>query len=824
MHRTLLCLVLFAVGGLSAEPLRPVRPQPDPQGGWCATSPATMDKLERVRRSAQARSVRNVRADAVASVREQGGVHVVTADATMLPYDKPFDLAGSSLRFERIDGSSYRVVKTELAYDPNIGSVIAVPGNAGTLEQPLPFSFPFFGQLVSALHISERFGMQTESIERNGAAPLQYGPLELLTERAPTIAPLLLPAMPPGTNATTRRVYARTTSDAITITWRMTPDPAAPNVPETRLDIDVQARLERNGTIVFSYRKLDNLTWGGAIVSPGSADWNAGRNVFARLTDNAGDAGGAEGWRSMTDIREVEFARIDGTDVLDVLVRFASPFNATTVPANGGIVSLTLNDGVGGTAQINTWIDPGEMYSCLPSWNCTESETFVRFEGDTLRVRLLDEHLALADRGLSVIARTWHPTGVADEVRGNAVLPPYTRVAESDLSTLTAPVTLRGAIVEGFTLPILEPQAVYDRIKAEYGFDDAEMDGVAIYQSSPTDIVLYAGAYSTMGNAGADGITRSSQVGSQRARRPALLHMNRVFTSRADDDRYSLRVLAHELGHRWLYHFTIDENGRSTRSLNPVSAHPAAYVHTPAAFPLYDSNESSTMGGGYFTQTGTSFRTQNIIYNTGFSWHDLYLMGLASPSEVTPWYYIAESNPQLPGQYYPPSATTVTGTRVDVNVDQIIRSMGPRYPTAEFSQRDLRTLFVLVEPAHTPATNAQVAKVQAFARNFETYFARATGNRATTQNALPVPPSASFTSSTSGARVQFRDTSRDYPTSWSWSFGDGKGSTQQHPAHQYEKPGRYTVSVTVTNSRGSSTHTNVVEIAGGNERRRAARH
>lgn len=819
----LLCAVLLTFGTLTAEPVRPLRPQADPQGGWCATSPATMDKLDRVRRSAQARAAREVRADAVASVREHNGVHVVTADATMLPHDKPVDLAGSSLRFERVDAGSYRAVKTALAYDTNVGTQIAVPRN-GTFEQALPFSFPFFGQTISTLHVSERFGLQTETIPLNGVAPLQYGPLELLTERAPTIAPLLLPAMPPGANATTRTVHARTTGDAVTITWRMTPDPAAPNVPETRLDVDVQARVQRDGTIVFSYRKLANLTWGGAIVSPGSVDWNAGRTVFGRLTDVAGDAQGAPEWRTITDISEVELARVDGSDLLDIRVRFAAPFNPQTVPPGGGIVSLTLNDGVGGTAQINTWIDPGEVYTCLPSWNCTQSETFVRFDGESLRVRLLEEHLALKDTGLTVIARTWHPSGVADEVRGSAVMTPRVRFVETDLSALTTPATLRGAIVEGFTLPILEPQAVYDLVKAQYGFNDAEIDGVAIYQSSPTDIVLYAGAYSTMGNAGADGISRSSNVGSQRARRPALLHMNRVLPSRPDDDRYSLRVLAHELGHRWLYHFTIDENGKSTRSLNPLSAHPAAYVHTPAAFPLYGSNESSTMGGGFFTQTGSSFRTQNVIYNTGFSWHDLYLMGLASPAEVTPWFYIAGSNPELPGQYYPPAETTVAGTRVDVGVDQIIRSMGPRYPTSEFSQRHLRTLFILVEPPHTPATEAHVAKVGAFARNFETYFAKATGNRATTRNTLPVPPSASFSSSVSGAHVQFRDTSTDYPSSWSWSFGDGTTSTQQHPAHMYAGAGRYTVTVTVSNSRGSSTHSKIVEIAGGNDRRRAARH
>ena len=80
-----------------------------------------------------------------------------------------------------------------------------------------------------------------------------------------------------------------------------------------------------------------------------------------------------------------------------------------------------------------------------------------------------------------------------------------------------------------------------------------------------------------------------------------------------------------------------------------------------------------------------------------------------------------------------------------------------------------------------------------------------------TVNAAPVKPVASFSASpTSGKaplKVQFTDKSANSPTSWKWSFGDGTYSTAKSPAHTYSKAGKYTVSLTVKNAKGSSTKT-----------------
>ncbi|MGN6743163.1 MAG: PKD domain-containing protein [Amnibacterium sp.] len=71
-------------------------------------------------------------------------------------------------------------------------------------------------------------------------------------------------------------------------------------------------------------------------------------------------------------------------------------------------------------------------------------------------------------------------------------------------------------------------------------------------------------------------------------------------------------------------------------------------------------------------------------------------------------------------------------------------------------------------------------------------------------------PTASFTedttSGTAPLTVQFTDTSTNSPTSWSWDFGDGTGSSAQNPSHIYGTQGTYTVKLVATNGTGSSTN------------------
>jgi PKD repeat protein len=79
-----------------------------------------------------------------------------------------------------------------------------------------------------------------------------------------------------------------------------------------------------------------------------------------------------------------------------------------------------------------------------------------------------------------------------------------------------------------------------------------------------------------------------------------------------------------------------------------------------------------------------------------------------------------------------------------------------------------------------------------------------------------IQPTAAFETSVTRAMapatVQFTDTSAGCPTAWSWDFGDGTTSTEQHPVHTFPEVGEYTVTLTVTNDAGTSTTTAAITV------------
>lgn len=73
-------------------------------------------------------------------------------------------------------------------------------------------------------------------------------------------------------------------------------------------------------------------------------------------------------------------------------------------------------------------------------------------------------------------------------------------------------------------------------------------------------------------------------------------------------------------------------------------------------------------------------------------------------------------------------------------------------------------------------------------------------------NTMALPPnmladfSADHTWGYFPTSVAFTDESSGFPTSWTWSFGDGQTSTQQNPSHIYTTQGIYTVNLTISNA------------------------
>ena len=61
--------------------------------------------------------------------------------------------------------------------------------------------------------------------------------------------------------------------------------------------------------------------------------------------------------------------------------------------------------------------------------------------------------------------------------------------------------------------------------------------------------------------------------------------------------------------------------------------------------------------------------------------------------------------------------------------------------------------------------------------------------------------------------VSFTDTSTGGPSSWQWNFGDSTANaTGQHPTHWYTNGGNFTVTLTVSNTFGTSTTSQVISV------------
>lgn len=61
--------------------------------------------------------------------------------------------------------------------------------------------------------------------------------------------------------------------------------------------------------------------------------------------------------------------------------------------------------------------------------------------------------------------------------------------------------------------------------------------------------------------------------------------------------------------------------------------------------------------------------------------------------------------------------------------------------------------------------------------------------------------------------LYFKDLTAYEPAWWIWDFGDGQGSTEQHPTHAYAAPGTYEVCLIAGNNNGADTLCRTIELA-----------
>ena len=718
MSRSLAFLTLLAVS-LSAR-----------ADDWCASGPANDARVRAVheglsRRSAEHRITTNARSTEL----RDGGTFLVPNDETLTPGYHPFDLEGRSLAFApsssgftaRRKALEYREPATEVANFESIAQFF--------VARDLAFSFPIFGRTITRIYVSAFNGITFEEpVKETG---FQFDTVEAAVHRSAIVSPLLLTTHKPA-SMKKPRVWIDERDGAVVVTWR---------VEGGSFPYDVQAELTAAGGITFSYRTV-SMRWGAPIVAPGFDPATAQRTVGYTLTDTAGVTTEVpEAIRPMVDLRKVEILSFDDTELFAVRLTLDGPIDRSKLDDGrtiGFLVALQKSIGVEDVvAGVELTKDEVRLqpFNSI-SFEATSAGVFL--DGNIIEF-YGKRAINLATTAMVQVGAATYSTTYAfyvDQAGDFGRIPFAKRSVTADLSAVTETGTpIAGAVSEPFTLGIFDPTAVWEKLQKEWALSDEEFDAVAMYQNFHTDLIFYAGAYAIAGNPQVDGVTYAGLpgYGTISPRRPTLMHMNHLRYDFSSADKTASQVMLHEFAHRWLYYLEVELPLEDDRVLNPVSAHPAAYVHTPSAFPLYGADEASVMGGGFFTPLGSdTYRASAANY--GYSWTDLYAMGLADAAEVPPWFFLKGTT--LPQQYFPPDGITVTGTRKGVNIEHVRRQLGFRVPDTASSDHHFRVLFVLVTEEGHPATDADLTTMRQWRSIFERDFATATGRRASVRTSF----------------------------------------------------------------------------------------
>ena len=166
---------------------------------------------------------------------------------------------------------------------------------------------------------------------------------------------------------------------------------------------------------------------------------------------------------------------------------------------------------------------------------------------------------------------------------------------------------------------------------------------------------------------------------------------------------YSSGLLVHEIGHNWVVSPALRAKiGEERVYLSQFfGGHWRNNLHNPVAVSISGRDESSTMGGTNWRDNGdgTFSRIRSQVLTSGFSYMDLYLMGLIPPENVPDFYMV--NNYEFV-EIDSDGNWLYTVDKVDVAIEDVIAANGPRFPTYLESPKDFNMAFTYVRQYGEP--------------------------------------------------------------------------------------------------------------------------
>ncbi len=687
-------------------------------------------------------------------------IHLELDSGAVAP-ERLFDLDHRTLRFTP-DGSEYRVENVGLQWDGDFGP--AISGGTVALRN---FTFPFSGKTWDTLNVAigaVTFGAtQSAGGRGRGGAPAGNrtgagfsARAGFAMERYPTLQTVgrTFIGMIPGIAAFVKpnlngQRFVKELPDRVVVTWTLTePSGGIQAFTWTPTVNRIQAVLRKSGVIELSYNDVsarDAVVGVFPLVNAGVA------KPLATMAD-AEDSTVAPN----LDVKKVTLSAVDGlfleatietrgailpegdSSINGVTYRVALDKTKPSADLANATVVWTIRGFAGGRAG-----GGGGRGGFPPRYVASGSgvEPQVTVAGNTISIRgILPLELAGVTRvSVSADAAVGTPASVVDRVSARPVALSGIRSPETDLSSAKRKDGPFPVAYEGFHWPeIPRAQDVACSVIAALG---DKFDFMASYSEFRVDNPE-GGTPSTGPRGGnVSGIGSSTNGLENYCSKGELqwMYVEPVSTAavqiqerspdgRMNDYDYAMSQIGHELGHRWAADARAIVNG-DTVNLGPV--HWATGVHLPAAFPYSRPIEADAMGGSTWKDNGDGTYTQldRDYYSPakGYSWLGLYLMGLAKPEEVPPFFILR--NLQRTAQQDADGHPIYKGDKTIITIQDVIAAMGPRVPDFDHAQRKFNTAIVVMTMHGKQPTPELVSSANNIARHWIAYWSKTTGGR-----------------------------------------------------------------------------------------------
>lgn len=701
----------------------------------------------------------------IGKVSTQNNLIILELNEGALGKSNLFDLVGRTLRFKP-EKSEYRVETGALQWDSDFG--VQLTAGEFTLHQ---FSFPFSGQRWSSFHVgttgSIRFGEPEQGSDSfrgtSTDAGVSIGRFDPLAEAASSIvqsAPAICVFLKPRMSGPR---FVKELPDRVVITWDLT-EPFG-NIQDFSWFKTInrfQAVLHRDGSIDMSYKEL--------------AAKDAIVGVYPQLsgperTLSTINAEPHPDLPANLDVRDIRLSIVDG-----VLLRVTFETRGLILPGGDnsieGISYRLIFDALDGISRGTE--SPALAWNIIGLVRYVHSPRYVGFGPGALRRVKVNGNTITMEGILPSSLRATKEVSISAEVATRGNPEPIERISsrnvkltgirdpEVHFSSVTGKDGPFGVAYESFhylSLPRSQDlsctviQALGDKFDFLAYYSDFRVDNQEA--GTPSDgpkagNVQGTGenqhdmaAYCSQGRfqweyvqpvyVGANQMQEWPPDGAPVGTDHDITFYARQLAESSPDHKmrpynYAMSQLGHEMGHRWSAFAAANIKGE-TIPLGPV--HWARGLQAPVAFPYQRPSEASAMGGGVWQDnydgTYTQLDDDYYVPATGYSFLDLYMMGLISPAEVPNFFILRNLVPAgKDANGYP----IFKADRTKVTIQDVIAAEGSRVPDVDHSQRKFNTgMVVVVESGHAPSREL-IDRTDAIRERWIDYWETTTGHRA----------------------------------------------------------------------------------------------